>query len=67
MYSVVYSYRDVSGIMELDIIAWGTVPLKYTSPFIYRGEMHFRVQKMGKLQNRKCRCALKSGNAIMSV
>ena len=24
--------------------------LKYTSPFIYRGEMHFRVQKMGKLQ-----------------
>ena len=21
-----------------------------TSPFIYRGEMHFRVQKMGKLQ-----------------
>ena len=41
--------------------------LKYTLPFIYRGEMHFRVQKMGKLQNRKCRCALKSGNAIMSV
>ena len=24
--------------------------LKYTSPFIYRSEMHFRVQKMGKLQ-----------------
>ena len=24
--------------------------LKYTSPLIYRGEMHFRVQKMGKLQ-----------------
>ena len=25
--------------------------LKYTSPFIYRGEMHLRVQKMGKLQS----------------
>ena len=24
--------------------------LKHTSPLIYRGEMHFRVQKMGKLQ-----------------
>ena len=24
--------------------------LKYTSPFIYRDEIHFRVQKMGKLQ-----------------
>ena len=26
--------------------------LKYTSPFIYRSEMHFRVQKMGKLQRK---------------
>ena len=34
--------------------------LKCTSPFIYRGEMHFRAQKMGRLQPSWDSCELDS-------
>ena len=41
--------------------------LKYTSPFIYRGEMHLRVQKMGKLQDTKQLGGIRDGRGIVLV